>query len=721
MIRRIHIRIGGTVQGVGFRPFVYNLANRLNISGFVRNTESGVEIEAEGAETGPFLNALQTSAPALARIAEIEVTGLEITNLTGFRILESAAPVGEFALVPPDVATCGDCLRDFTQPDNRRYLYPFTNCTNCGPRYTIIRDVPYDRPATTMSEFRMCSACEAEYHDPADRRFHAQPNACPACGPQLSAALAEVREWLRSGQIVAIKGLGGYHLACDAHNDDAVRLLRERKRRGDKPFAIMAQTLDAIGTFCEVSPSERALLENIRRPIVLLRRRSGPGLSPAIAPGNRHLGVMLPYTPLHHLLFHDARYIALVMTSGNLSEEPIVSRENELPRLDPLADRFLTHNRPIQTRVDDSVTRVFRGIPMVLRRSRGYAPVPVDLAAPVRDLLAVGGELKNTFCLTTGHYAILSQHIGDLENYETLEFFRETLDHLRRFFRLRPEAVAHDLHPGYLSTRAALEMDLPTIAVQHHHAHIASCMAEHHLTGKVIGVAFDGTGYGNDGAVWGGEVLVADYSAFDRRYHLRYVPMAGGDAAVREPWRMAIAYLRDAGIDAPLGVPEKRRRVVETMLERNIQTVPTSSCGRLFDAVSAILGICLESRYEAQAAIELESAAGDDDAPAFGFELRDGEIDLRQCIRELVKSPNAAARFHQTVADAIVAVCRDIRKGEGLSRVCLSGGSFQNVRLLESTLRGLERAGFETFWQSEIPPNDGGLALGQAVIANALL
>jgi hydrogenase maturation protein HypF len=718
-VTRKQIRIRGTVQGVGFRPFVYNLANRLNISGFVRNTESGVEIEAEAPDVAPFLSALQTDAPALARIAEIEINDLEITNITGFRILESAPPVGEFALVPPDVATCTDCLRDFTQPDNRRFLYPFTNCTNCGPRYTIIRDVPYDRPATTMSGFRMCPACEAEYHDPADRRFHAQPNACPTCGPQISAPLSEVRGWLRAGLIVAIKGLGGYHLACDACNDAAVRLLRERKRRGDKPFAIMAPTVEAIESFCEVSHSERSLLESIRRPIVLLRRRAHSNLSPAIAPGNRHLGVMLPYTPLHHLLFSETEFTALVMTSGNLSEEPIVSREDELPRLEPLADRFLTHNRPIQTRLDDSVARVFRGYPMVLRRSRGYAPVPVDLGSPVRDLLAVGGELKNTFCLTTGHYAILSQHIGDLENYETLEFFRETLDHMRRFFRVRPEAVAHDLHPGYLSTRAALEMDLPVIGVQHHHAHIASCMAEHHLNGKVIGVAFDGTGYGLDGAVWGGEVLVADSAEFERRWHLRYVPMAGGDAAVREPWRMALAYLRDAGVSAPLAVPEKRLRIVETMLERGVQTVPTSSCGRLFDAVSAILGVCLESRYEAQAAIELESAAGDEDAPAFGFELRDGEIDVRQSIRELVNSPNAAARFHQTVADAIVAACRNIRKTDGLSRVCLSGGSFQNVRLLELTLRGLESAGFESYWQSGIPPNDGGIALGQAVIADA--
>jgi hydrogenase maturation protein HypF len=731
------IRIRGTVQGVGFRPFVSNLAKRLEISGFVRNTEAGVEIEAEGAAVERFMAELRSGAPPLARIAEMDVTDLKLRNEPGFEIRESAPKVGDFALVPPDIATCADCLRDLTQPGNRRYHYPFTNCTNCGPRYTIIRDVPYDRAATTMAGFRLCPACEAEYGDASDRRFHAQPNACPVCGPQISAPLAAVQDWLRNGQVVAIKGLGGYHLACDAANGAAVRRLRERKRRGDKPFALMVRDLAEAERLCSVGPAARELLTGPRRPIVLLRRRAGQAEDlPYVAPQNPDLGVMLPYTPLHHLLFEGAEFRALVMTSGNLSEEPIVSREEDLPRLSGLAGRFLTHNRLIRTAVDDSVVRIFRERPMVLRRSRGFAPAPIDLGRPVPDMVAAGGELKNTFCLATGHCAILSQHIGDLENYETLVFFRETLDHMRRFFRVKPEAVAHDLHPAYLSTRAAREMELPLIGVQHHHAHAASCMAEHRLEGRVIGAAFDGTGYGTDGAIWGGEVLVCDYTGFERRYHLRYVPLAGGDAGAREPWRSALAYLRDAGLsaaDAPMleAVDERRLRLVERMLERRVQTVDTSSCGRLFDAVSALLGVCLENRYEAEAAMELEAEAAAAPATAegsFGFELGAEEIDLRQTIRELIAArrggqtvARVSARFHNTVAGAIAAACARVRASEGLSRVCLSGGSFQNMRLLEGTVAQLERAGFEVFWHSEIPPNDGGLSLGQAAIAGGLL
>ncbi len=731
---RKQIRIRGTVQGVGFRPFVRNLARKLGVAGFVRNTEAGVEIEAEGGETGVFLERLRTECPPLARIAEIDVSDLPPAGETSFEIRPSARPVGDFALVPPDIATCDDCLRDFTDPANRRYLYPFTNCTNCGPRYTIIQDVPYDRAATTMAGFRMCAACEAEYRDCGDRRFHAQPNACAECGPRISAALAEVRGWLGEGQIVAIKGLGGYHLACDASSDGAVRLLRERKRRGNKPFALMVGTLEDAAAICFVDDEAARELTGPRRPIVLLRRRPmaviSPVVSPCVAPGVPDLGVMLPSTPLHHLLFADGQFRALVMTSGNLSEEPIVSREEELSRLRQLADRFVTHNRPIRTAVDDSVVRLFRGRPVVLRRSRGFAPAPIDLGRPLPALAAAGGELKNTFCLTTGHYGILSQHIGDLENYETLVFFRETLDHMQRFFRVKPCAVAHDLHPGYLSTRAAFEMNLPAIGVQHHHAHAASCMAEHRLEGKAIGVAFDGTGYGTDGAIWGGEILVCDYAGFERRFHLRYIPLAGGDTAVREPWRAALAYLGDAGLgpaDAPAlaDVDERRMRVVSTMIGRRFQTVDTSSCGRLFDAVSALLGVCLESRYEAEAAMELEAIAGDD-STAFGFELCGEEIDLRETIRALIAGlgrgdgvASLAARFHHTLAGAIVAACNQVRHTDGLHRVCLSGGSFQNMRLLEATVAGLEGAAFEVYWQSQVPPNDGGLSLGQAVIACA--
>ena len=729
---RKRIQVCGTVQGVGFRPFVFNLAKRLQISGFVRNTEAGVEIEAEGSAVEAFLAGLRVEAPALAKIAEIEVSDLEPRNEEGFEIRESGHRPGDFALVPPDIATCTECFDDTTTPGNRRYLYPFTNCTSCGPRYTIIQDVPYDRPATTMSAFPMCGDCAAEYHNPNDRRFHAQPNACPVCGPQISASAEEVRHWLIMGLAVAIKGLGGYHLACDAANAEALRHLRERKRRGDKPFAVMVRDVHETERLCEISPQEHELLLSPQRPIVLLRKRPECDLA-FVAPRNPNLGVMLPYTPLHHVLFAGAAFRALVMTSGNLSEEPIVSREQDLGRLEGLADRFLTHNRPIRTAVDDSVTRVFRGQTMVLRRSRGFAPAPIDLGRTVSGVVATGGELKNTFCLTTGHYAILSQHIGDMENYETLVFFRETLDHMQRFFRVHPQAVAHDLHPAYLSTRAAEEMGLPLIGVQHHHAHIASCMAEHRLEGPVIGVALDGTGYGTDGAIWGGEVIVCDAADFERRYHLRYVPLAGGDAGAREPWRPALAYLEDAGLDlcaAPAleRVNERRLRVVRQMIAGGVQTIPTSSCGRLFDAVSAILDICFENRYEAEAAMELEAAAcsAPRDAGSFGFDLSGEEIDLRQTFRDITRAvrngePIAviSARFHRTLARAIDAACRAVRDTEGIRTVCLSGGSFQNMRLLEETLAVLERSGFEVFFHLEVPSNDGGLSLGQAVIANA--
>ena len=729
---RKRIQIRGTVQGVGFRPFVFNLAKELQISGFVRNTEAGLEIEAEGSAVDGFLTRLRIEAPMLASIAEIDVSDLEPHNENGFEIRESSPSVGDFALVPPDIATCTECFSDTTTPGNRRYLYPFTNCTNCGPRYTIIQDVPYDRSATTMSPFRMCADCEAEYHNPDDRRFHAQPNACPVCGPQISAPAEEVRHWLTMGLAVAIKGLGGYHLACDAGNAEAVRRLRERKRRGDKPFAVLVRDIHEAERLCEVSSQEHDLLLSPRRPIVLLRKRPEGDLA-FVAPRNPNLGVMLPYTPLHHLIFGGAPFRALVMTSGNLSEEPIVSREQDLGRLEGLADRFLTHDRPIRTAVDDSVTRVCRGRTLVLRRSRGFAPAPIDLGRTVSDVVAAGGELKNTFCLTTGHYALLSQHIGDLENYETLVFFRETLDHMQRFFRVHPRAVAHDLHPSYLSTRAAQEMGLPCIGVQHHHAHIASCMAEHRLEGHVIGVAFDGTGYGTDGAIWGGEVMVCDAADFERRYHLRYVPLAGGDAGAREPWRAALAYLEDAGLDlgaAPAleRVNERRLRIVRQMIAGGVQTVPTSSCGRLFDAVSAILDICFENRYEAEAAMELEAAAcsAPRDAKSFGFDLSGEEIDLRQTVRDITRAvrnvePVAviSARFHRTLARAIDAACRAVRDTEGIRTVCLSGGSFQNMRLLEETLALLEDSGFRVFFPLEIPCNDGGLSLGQAVIANA--
>jgi hydrogenase maturation protein HypF len=741
-LARRQIRIGGVVQGVGFRPFAYNLARRLGLAGYVLNSSAGVVAEVEGAPAAldRFVRSLRSEAPPLARIEEMLVAEIDPLGERDFAILESQAREGEFALVSPDVATCPDCYRDFTDPANRRCGYAFTNCTNCGPRYTIIRDIPYDRTNTTMAGFRMCAACQAEYDDPGNRRFHAQPNACAECGPQLSAAVAEAQQRLSEGQIVAIRGLGGFHLACDPRNHRAVRLLRERKRRSDKPFALMARDLAAVEAFCTVSDADRRALIGPRRPIVVLPRRMESGISAAVAPGNDTIGVMLPYTPLHHLLFTGAPYDALVMTSGNLSEEPIVtSNEDALDRLRPLADWSLLHNRDIYMRADDSVVRTFEGAERVLRRSRGFVPQAIDLGMQVAEVLACGAELKNTFCLSKGRYAVLSQHIGDMENYETMVFFEETLANLKKLFRVAPRAIAHDLHPGYPSTQYALRMpDLEKIGVQHHHAHIASCIAENGLRGKVIGVALDGTGYGTDGRIWGGEFLVADFGGFERRAHLRYVPLAGGDAAVRQPWRPALAYLADTfGPAAEFPelalwreVPENQRKLVRSMIAHRVNTIDTSSCGRLFDAVASLAGLRQQVTFEGQAAIELEAIAAEGLADSYPFAIHhhaDGDadtVDFRPAIERIVAEVRAgtpaaaiAARFHNAVAEAIVEVCRCLRAAEKLNRVCLSGGTFQNMKLLARTLAGLRRLGFEVFIHAQVPPNDGGIALGQAVVA----
>jgi len=732
--RRVRIQLRGIVQGVGFRPFVHHLASRLELGGYVLNSSAGLVIEVEGdsAAIDRFVSSIREEAPPLAWIQEMHVTELDALGDTAFTIRPSVAKTGEFALISPDVATCAECLGDVAEPANRRFGYPFTNCTNCGPRYTIIRDIPYDRPKTTMADFRMCAACQAEYDDPGNRRFHAQPNACPVCGPRLSAEIEEAQRRLAAGEILAIKGLGGFHLACDARNAEAVERLRARKKRSDKPFALMVRDLASAETICEVLEADREALVSARRPIVIMRRRHKLKLVPTgIAPGNRTLGVMLPYTPLHHLLFAGALYDALVMTSGNLSEEPIVvSHQEAHERLGGVADWFLTHNRDIYMRTDDSVVRTFEGRERVMRRSRGYAPQTLDLGRTVPELLACGGELKNAFCLTKGRHAILSQHIGDLENYETLVFFEETLANLKKLFRVEPKAVAHDLHPLYLSTKYALELDgLTKIGVQHHHAHIASCMAENGLSGEVIGVAFDGTGYGTDGAIWGGEFLVAGYGGFTRRAHLRYVPLPGGDAAVREPWRSALAHLTDTfGGEAPFdGAPEERVRVVRRMISTGVNTVPTSSCGRLFDAVAAIIGLRQEVNFEGQAAIELEMIAEEANQDRYPFAIADTDpwqVDFRpaiECIaREAVQGrPQAAisAQFHNTLAGATVEVCRRIGRESGLQRVCLSGGTFQNMRLLGSVVAGLRGHGLEVYLHARVPPNDGGIALGQAAIA----
>ena len=769
-ISRKQILIRGIVQGVGFRPFVYNLAQSLELSGYILNSSSGVTIEIEGPEANieHFLDTLQKNPPPLAQVTDIVRVELLPQGATQFFIRESREDDAAFVLVSPDVATCEACWRDFGDPANRRFGYPFTNCTNCGPRYTIVQDIPYDRAKTTMTTFRMCNLCSAEYEDPRDRRFHAQPNACPACGPSVvlvprgsslpdaadfSAAsnsslstFRRVRALLHEGNIVAVKGLGGFLFACDAQNESAVLTLRKRKRRSDKPFALMARDITAVESFCVANEADCKALSSPRRPIVILPRRPDAELPNAIAPGNNSIGVMLPYTPLHYLLFSDSPedppdFTALVMTSGNLSEEPIVTCSEEAwQRLEPVADWFLFHNRDIYMRADDSLVRVFQGSERVLRRARGSVPQPVDLGIEMRELLACGAELKNTFCLTKDRYAILSQHIGDLENYETLRFFEETLANLKKLFRVEPQAVAYDLHPNYMSSRFALALPVERkIGVQHHHAHIASCMAENHLRGEVIGVAFDGTGYGADGKIWGGEFLVADFAGFQRRAHLRYVPMPGGDAAVRQPWRMALSYLRDTFGPGPLpdslrflqDVPARQISLIDAMIERRIQTVETSSCGRLFDAVAAMVGLGGRVSFEGQAAITLEAAALVGVEERYDFRVNDvdpAEIDMRPTVEGIVRDISLgkdkgyiSARFHSTVAAVIVDVCQRLREQEGLNRVCLSGGVFQNIYLLERTIKDLYGCAFEVFQHQLVPPNDGGISLGQAVIANELL
>ncbi|MBI4319842.1 MAG: carbamoyltransferase HypF [Chloroflexi bacterium] len=842
---RAHVVVRGVVQGVGFRPFVHRVAQKHALAGWVLNSTEGVEIEVEGpaSRVDAFLSALSTDAPPLASVDHIEVCGLPPVGYVSFSILASNEAGRGTPLVSADVATCPDCLAELFDVRDRRHGYPLINCTNCGPRFTIVEGVPYDRPRTTMKAFVMCGECLLEYGDPANRRFHAQPNACPRCGPSIwlqrsdlttetrpslvsslnegrtrrhgdvegicgrglqpaPGPIEEARSLLRSGRIVAVKGLGGFHLACDATDSNAVRRLRERKRRVEKPFAIMVRDLATVEQLCFVSGAEAGLLTSARRPILLLDRRQGSPVAPEVAPGNKRLGVMLPYAPIHHLLLEateEARLHVLVMTSGNLAEEPI-SKDNDeaLSRLGSLADAFLLHDRPIHVRCDDSVTQVFDGEETVVRRSRGYAPLPVAVEWELEPVLACGAQLKNTFCVTSGSYAFLSQHIGDLDNQEALDFFAESVDHFIRIFDLSPRIVAHDLHPDYLSTRYALSRPdrrlhkdkilvgcgphpspLPApihslrrdvsgpegegtngqrsktwgwlcrgsevldsrgapspalLAVQHHHAHIASCMAENGLTQRVIGVAFDGAGYGTDGTVWGGEFLVADYHDFVRVAHLKQVPMPGGEAAIRKPYRMALSHLLTAfggdlpDVDFVKALDPLEVELVRRQVSRRVNSPMTSSCGRLFDAVAALLGVRGEITYEGQAAIDLEMLA--DPAVSEGYQFgevqqRPLEIDSSPVIRSLatdlrrgVDPAILAARFHNGVAQMIVRVCDVVRRATGLEGVCLSGGVFQNRFLTRRALAGLRGAGFTVYTHHLVPCNDGGISLGQALVAS---
>lgn len=769
---RREVLVRGVVQGVGFRPFVYRLALQEGLAGFIGNDTDGVTIEVEGptVRVDAFLARLRTESPPLARIdsvvtRELASSGEALAGQAEFRIVASEV-VGRVSTgIPADAATCPDCLRELLDPADRRYRYPFLNCTNCGPRFTITGRIPYDRPQTSMARFTMCAACQAEYDDPGNRRFHAQPNACWDCGPRVwlvqtagseaiygDEAVETTIELLLTGKIAAIKGVGGFHLSVDATNEAAVMRLRERKRRYGKPLAVMVKDLEAARAICVLTAEEEALLMTVARPIVLARKQTKGGIAEGVAPGIPWLGVFLPYAPLQHLLFADERVRALVMTSANLSEEPIaIDNDEARERLGGIADAFLMHDREILQRCDDSVMAVVDGAPQLIRRARGFVPLGVELAHGLNleapPLLAVGGHLKNVFALARGRHVYQSQHLGDLENLTGLEFFKESLDHLMRTFEIEPETVVHDLHPGYLSTgwakERAEERRLGLIVVQHHHAHVAGCMAEHGLVGPVIGLALDGTGYGTDGRIWGGEVLVSRLDGFERFAHLEYVPMPGGEAAIKEPWRMAFAALRTAGFDmesaaALVGAGEQETRVLDRMMERGVNTPLTSSLGRLCDAVAAVVLGRRVVDYEAQAAIELEGVAVEegDDEPGYEMEFHGGDWAAREPVkiraaplwrglladlRAGVSKSRIAARFHAGVAAAFIGAAKLAREATRIEKVALSGGCLHNRRLARLLRAGLEAEGFQVFQHRRVSPGDGGLSYGQAVVAAAIL
>ena len=773
-----HISVKGVVQGVGFRPFVYGLAIRHHLHGWVCNTSGGVEILVDG-ETDDlerFIQSLPVEKPALAKIDSLEVNEAPIDLSSSFEIRESQDIQGAYQPLAADIAVCPDCERELFNPKDRRYLYPFINCTHCGPRFTIIQDIPYDRPNTTMGEFPMCDRCHREYIDPLDRHFHAQPIACPDCGPFVelrethsqfpttdprissieirTSAILKARRLLREGYIVAIKGLGGFHLACDASNPYTVAELRDRKGRIDKPFAIMAATLAVVVSVCEMSWEEQRLLASREKPIALLAKKKQALLqtyrvSELVAPNLDTLGVMLPYTPLHHLLLNQTDPILarepvppiLVMTSSNFSEEPIATENKDaLQRLSSLADAFLLHNRDIHVRSDDSVIRVDQGNPIYLRRSRGYAPYPVSLPFEAKQTLAVGSELKNTFCLTRDRYAFLSHHIGDMGNAETHQSFENGTRHLSRIFRVQPEIVAHDLHPDYFTTRYASRLEIPSIGIQHHHAHIVSCMVDNGLDDRrVIGLSFDGTGYGTDGMIWGGEVLLASFTEFERLAHLEYLPLPGGETAIRAPWRIAAGYAHTFGIDVnelPFlqNVDKQSLRVLRRQIDSDLNAPLTSSMGRLFDAVASLIGVRNDVTYEGQAAIEMEVLSKPLILSARGYPYSLDETETGKIIRvyevfqSIIKDLRAnesigriGANFHKTIAQIAIETCRRARELTGLEEVALSGGVWQNQLQLDLVRVGLQQEGFVVYFHRQVPMNDGGLSLGQAVIANHVI
>ncbi len=807
---RLKLLIKGVVQGVGFRPFIYQLAQAHNLKGWVLNSSGGVIIEAEGEKAGveAFLLDIKPKAPPRAVIESIENESLPVLGYKDFVIKKSVEEEGKFQLVSPDISICEDCLRELFDPKDRRYRYPFINCTNCGPRFTIIEDIPYDRPKTTMKKFKMCSDCQREYNDPMNRRFHAQPNACPICGPSLQfiegqvgadvsvrplrgptqrsaptdpvgansfaqqneAAIKQAVEALRAGNVVAIKGLGGFHLACDAENDEAVKKLRVRKRRYGKPLAIMVLDLKQVEKFCYVSDKEKEILTSPQRPIVLLRRKPDTAISKEVAPNNNYLGVMLPYTPLHYLILKDSG-LALIMTSGNLSEEPIAAENEEaLRRLGHIADSFLLHNRDIYSRYDDPVVRVIDGELTMIRRARSFAPYPIHVPFKVKEqILAVGGELKSTFCLAKDTYAFVSQHIGDMENLETLEHFENTLELYKKLFRVDPKVVAYDLHPEYFSTKYALELEnVKLVGCQHHHAHIVSCAVENNVSDPVIGVSFDGTGYGTDGTIWGGEFLISTWKDFERVGYLRQVRLPGGEVAIEKPYRTAFSYLytffgedySNLKVDYLKHLDPVEVEIMKKQIKTGLLSPLTSSSGRLFDAVSSLVGIRHEIEFEGQAAIEMEMLADEDTTDTYGFHVgadarpakggvsvrplegptqrsapTDPEganlfaqplvVDTEPIIRGVVEDlqrqvpvSKIAAKFHNTVVEFVTDMCNRLREKTGINIVALSGGVFQNAYLLTRLKKRLHNERFEVLTQRQVPANDGGISLGQAVIAH---
>jgi hydrogenase maturation protein HypF len=745
------IEVVGTVQGVGFRPWVYRVATQLGIRGQVRNDVRGVTVEAFGEPSAldGLVRALESDPPPASEIRSLRWKEIPSREAVGFEIAPSLPGTERRVSIPADLATCAACTEEIFDFSNRRYRYPFTNCTDCGPRFTIALDAPYDRPVTSMAGFVMCEACQREYEDPRDRRFHAQPNACPRCGPRLQLLdsrgrhlasadpLREAAAALRAGNVVAVKGLGGYHLACDATSSEAVQLLRDRKHRDAKPFAVMVRELRDARELAIVSESEAKLLQSVERPIVLLRRKVGRTVAPEIAPENPLVGVMLAYTPLHHLLLAEAER-PLVMTSGNLSDEPIVFEDAEaLSQLRDIADLFLTHDRPIVTRCDDSVTRIVGGAPMLLRRSRGYVPRPISLARPVaRPVLACGAQLKNTFCLAAGEVAVLGPHVGDLDQVEVHRSYEESIERMQRFLGCKPEVIAYDLHPDYASTRYALERPEPVkVAVQHHHAHVASAMAEHGLESPVIGVAFDGAGYGTDGTSWGGEVLLVSPGAFQRCATLRPVALAGGERAIREPWRIGLALLLDAYDGDPPGlwnfpaIPREPAVLVRQALTRGINAPRAHGMGRVFDGLGALVLGLGKSRFEGEVALAWNLAAAPGAHGRYPITIDTGgsllELDLRPTVRAVVEehlrgvpASRISASFHDTLAHATATLVGLVRDRVGHFPVVLTGGCFQNARLTESLTMALEPE-FKVHLQRKVPPGDGGIALGQVVVADA--